>query len=67
MIRRYFGFYIKEETKRVGFRKKKKDVYGNLRVEADTFAEAQQRVSDNMEKQNLKIVFIFPYWEDFEK
>lgn len=68
MVRRYFGFYVSEETKRTGFcKKEKKDVYGPLRIEADTFAEAQQRCCNNMEKHDIKIAFIFPYWEDFEK
>ena len=45
MIRRYFGFYVSEETKRTGFcKKEKKDIYGPLRIEADTFPRSPTKM-----------------------
>ena len=62
MIRRYCGKYVQEEKSFW----KTKYVTGNLLIQANSFAEAQERLSNEMSRldrmKNIKICFITPYF-----
>ena len=62
MIRRYCGKYVREEKTFW----KTKYVAGNLLIQADSFTEAQARLTDEMSRldkmKNVKICFITPYF-----
>ena len=64
-VKKYLGFCYKEEKK--GLFKNKKKEFGNLTVEADCFAEAQERVSKHMNKYGIDVAIIFPVWRMEEK
>lgn len=67
MSRVYRGFAIREQIETTFFgRKKKKKFFSRLTVEADSFAEAQQRMCEEMNKLHMPVVFIFPYHEEKE-
>ena len=65
MGKKYLGFGIREVEKEKGVffkRKEKEEVFCNIQVGADNFAEAQQTLCDSMTKHNIKVGFIFPYF-----
>lgn len=64
-IKKYLGFYYKEEKK--GLFKNKKKAFGDLTVEADCFAEAQERISKRMNDYGIDVAIIFPVWRTEEK
>lgn len=63
MGKKYLGFGVRRIEKEKGFfkRKVKEEVFCNIQVGADNFAEAQQNLCDNMQKHNIVVGFIFPY------
>lgn len=63
MGKKYLGFGIREVEKEKGLfkRKTREEVFCNIQVGADNFAEAQQTLCDSMTKHNIKVGFIFPY------
>ena len=65
MSKRYRGFYCYREPKK-GIFGKEKYMVGPLRVEADSFAEAQQRLCDAMPKRGIEVALIFPYVESLD-
>ena len=50
LMKRYLGFAVRIEEKETGIfkRKKQKEIFCNLKVSADSFAEAQDVVCDKM-------------------
>lgn len=67
MGKEYLGFGVREVEKKkekgVFFkRKEKEEVFCNIQIGADNFAEAQQILCDNMVKHGIKVGFIFPYF-----
>ena len=65
MGKKYLGFGIREVEKEKGLfkRKAREEVFCNIQVGADNFAEAQQTLCDSMVKHSVKVGFIFPYWK----
>lgn len=60
-----FAKFQKKEG--IFFKRIKKDsFFSRIRVEADSFAEAQQNVCDKMQSLNMPVVIIFPYREEDE-
>lgn len=67
MDRIYRGFAIREQIKTTFFgRRKKEKFFSTISVGADSFAEAQQRVCEEMNRLHMPVVFIFPYHEEKE-
>ena len=69
MDRNYLGFYVRETTKEKGFfhkRTVKENIFGRLRVAANSFAEAQEALCLKMGEKNIVVAIIFPYWEKKE-
>ena len=67
MARKYLGFAIRAEEKESGIffkRKEQKEVFCKLKVGADSFAEAQDVVCDNMSLHKMIVAFIFPFTEE---
>lgn len=71
-MKHYMGFAIRIEEKETGTffkRKKQEEVFYDVRVGADSFAEAQEMLCEKMlcEKMPLykiTVAFIFPYTEE---
>lgn len=66
-MKHYLGFAIRTEEKEVGTffkRKKPKEIFCNVRVGADSFAEAQEMICDKMPLHKMTVAFIFPYTEE---
>lgn len=65
-MKHYLGFAIRTEEKETGFfkRKKQKEFFSRVRVGADSFAEAQEMVCDNMPLHKITVAFIFPFTEE---
>lgn len=66
-MKHYLGFAIRTEGKENGGffkRKKQKEVFCNLRVGADSFAEAQDMLCDKMALHKMTVAFIFPFTEE---
>ena len=65
-MKHYLGFAIRTEEKETGFfkRKKRKEFFSRVRVDADSFAEAQEMVCDNMPLHKITVAFIFPFTEE---
>lgn len=64
-VKKYLGFFYRE--KKEGFFKKKKSEFGDLTVEADCFAEAQENISKRMNEYGIDVAIIFPVWRMEEK
>lgn len=65
MGKKYLGFGIREVEKEKGVifkRKEREEIFCNIQIGADNFAEAQQTLCDSMAKHNIKVGFIFPYF-----
>ena len=56
-MERYLGLYWKEEE-RIFFKTELKG--GQLRVQADNFAEAQHRLCETMTEYGIKVALILP-------
>lgn len=66
-MKHYRGFAIrlKEDKSGIFFRRKKtEEVFCNVRVGADNFAEAQGVLCDKMQMHKMSVAFIFPYTEE---
>lgn len=60
----YIGFaiYIEEKEKGIFFKhKKQKESFYKLRIGANSFAEAQETLCNEMPARKISIAFIFPY------
>lgn len=63
----YMGFGIRTEEKEKGIlfkRKKQEEIFCNLRVGADSFAEAQDMLCDKMSLHKIIVAFIFPFTKE---
>jgi hypothetical protein len=68
MGRVYRGFAIREQIKTTFFgRKKKQRFFSTVSVGAGSFAEAQQKVCEEMNRLHMPVVFIFPYYTKEEE
>ena len=66
-MKHYLGFAVCIEEKETGIlfkRKKQKEVLRNLRVEVNSFAEAQDMVCDKIPLYKMTVAFIFPFTEE---
>lgn len=65
-MKHYVGCAIRIEEKETGFfkRKKKEEIFCKLRVGADSFAEAQDAICENMLPRKMTVAFIFPFTEE---
>ena len=67
LMKHYLGFAIRTEEKEIGTffkRRKQEETFCKLRVGADSFAEAQDAVCDNMSLHKMTVAFIFPFTEE---
>ena len=66
----YMGLAIRIEEKENGIffkHKKQKESFYKLRISANSFAEAQEILCDEMQAYKMSVAFIFPYTkEDLE-
>ena len=66
----YMGFALRIEEKRSGIffeLKKQEEVFCKMKVRADSFAEAQETLCNEMPARKISVAFIFPYAkEDLE-
>lgn len=63
----YMGFALRIEEKRSGIffeLKKQEEVFCKIKVRADSFAQAQQRLCDELQAHKISVAFIFPYTEE---
>lgn len=63
----YMGFALRIEEKRSGIffeLKKQEEVFCKIKVRADSFAEAQERLCDELQAHKISVAFIFPYVEE---
>ena len=66
-MKHYMGFAIrlKEDESGIFFKRKKtEEVFCDVRVGADSFAEAQDVICDKMPLNNMIVAFVFPYTEE---
>lgn len=64
MSKRYWGFAIRtveKETSILFKRTVTEELFSKVRVQADSFMEAQQMVCDKMQEMNMSVVIIIPY------
>lgn len=67
MGRKYQGFAIREVETEKGILFKRvirEEFFSRLRVDGDSFAEAQQTLCDKMAEHNITVAIITPYWEE---
>ena len=63
----YMGFALCIEEKRSGIffeLKKQEEVFCKMKVRADSFAEAQETLCNEMLARKISVAFIFPYTEE---
>lgn len=65
-MKRYLGFAVRIEEKETGIfkRKKQEEIFYKVRVEADSFAEAQNMLSDKMPLHKMTVALVFPFTEE---
>lgn len=66
-MKHYLGFAVRIEEKEIGTffkRKKQEEIFCKVRVEANSFAEAQDMICDKMPLHKMTVVFIFPFTEE---
>lgn len=66
-MKHYIGFALRIEEKRSGIffeLKKQEEVFRKMKVRADSFAEAQEAVCNELQAHKISVVFIFPYVEE---
>lgn len=66
-MKHYLGFAICLEEDESGIffkRKKTKEIFCDIRVGADSFAEAQEKLCDKMQAHKMLVAFIFPCIEE---
>ena len=63
LMKRYLGFAVRVEEKETGIfkRKKHEESFYKLRISANSFAEAQETLCNEMPARKISIAFIFPY------
>lgn len=67
LMKHYLGFAIRIEEKETGIffkRKKQEETFRKLRVAADSFAEAQDTICNNMSLHKMTVAFISPLAEE---
>lgn len=63
-MKHYLGFAVCIEEKETGIlfkRKKQKESFYKLRIDANSFIEAQEMLCNEMPARKISIAFIFPY------
>ena len=63
----YMGFALRIEEKRSGIffeLKNQEEVLRKMKVRAGSFAEAQERLCDELQAHKISVAFIFPYVEE---
>lgn len=65
-MKHYLGFAIRFEEKETGIfkRKKQEEIFCKVRVGADSFAEAQDILCDNMPLHKMTVALVFPFTEE---
>lgn len=63
MKKQYIGCYVEEKKSWL----KKKTIYGNLIVRADSFVEAQHLLCEKMNDCDLKICILLPICKENEE
>ena len=66
-MKHYMGFALCIEEKRSGIffeLKKQEEVFCRIKVRADSFAEAQEAVCNELQAHKISVAFIFPYVEE---
>ena len=66
-MKHYMGFAIRTEEKETSTffkRKKQEENFCKVRVEANSFAEAQDMIYDKMPLHKMIVAFIFPFTEE---
>ena len=67
MGRKYQGFGIGEVETEKGIwfkRVVKEKFFSRIRVDGDSFAEAQQTLCDKMAEHGITVAIITPYWKE---
>lgn len=66
-MKHYMGFALRIEEKRSGIffeLKKQEEVFCKMKVRADSFAEAQEAICNELQAHKISVAFIFPYVEE---
>lgn len=66
-MKHYMGFALRIEEKRSGIffeLKKQEEVFRKMKVRADSFAEAQEAICNELQAHKISAAFIFPYVEE---
>ena len=67
MSRKYQGFGIREVKTEKGIlfkRVVREEFFSRIRVEGDSFADAQQTLCDKMVELGIMVAIIAPYWKE---
>ena len=66
-MKHYMGFALRIEEKRSGIffeLEKQEEVFRKMKVRADSFAEAQEAICNELQAHKISVAFIFPYVEE---
>lgn len=66
-MKHYMGFALRIEEKRSGIffeLKKQEEVFRKMKVRADSFAEAQEAICNELQAHKISVAFVFPYIEE---
>ena len=66
-MKHYMGFAIRLKEVESGIffkRKKAEEIFCKMTVPADSFAKAQEKICNEMQKYKVSVAFIFPYIEE---
>lgn len=66
-MKHYMGFALRIEEKRSGIffeLKKQEEVFRKMKVRADSFAEAQEAICNELQVHKISVALIFPYVEE---
>lgn len=66
-MKHYMGFALHIEEKRSGIffeLKKQEEVFRKMKVRADSFAEAQEAICNELQAHKISVALIFPYVEE---
>ena len=66
-MKHYMGFALRIEEKRSGIffeLKKQEEVFHKMKVRADSFAEAQEAICNELQAHKISVAFIFPFAEE---
>ena len=67
MSRKYLGFGIREVETEKGIlfkRVVREEFFSRIRVDGNSFADAQQTLCDKMAEHGITVAVIMPYWEE---